>query len=273
MSSTKRMRPLLGTFVEIGVSVGHLPEEAINAGFDAVAEVQALMSFHDQNSDLSKLNLAGGLAITLQPHSIRVLRLARAMTLLSGGLFNCTVGGALVRMGVLPDHGRENVLDIGVAEDIELKGSKVRLRRNVLVTLDGIAKGYAIDCAVKAMKSYGAKAGWVNAGGDLRAFGELVLPVQRREVDGRYSALGGLHDAAIASTSVRLMHDKSFPAWIFSENRSPELGTWSVMARQAWRADALTKVACLANPHERNQLIERLGGKLVAINEVNSPCA
>lgn len=273
LGTTKRMRPLLGTFVEIGISVGEAPELTINAAFVAIAEVQALMSFHDKNSDLSKLNLAGCQEVTLHPASISVLRLARAMTLSSGGLFNCTVGGALVNLGVLPDHGAGIGLSSGVAEDIELSGRHARLRRKVQITLDGIAKGYAVDRAVSTMKRHGIKAGWVNAGGDLRAFGELVLPVQRREIDGSYNALGGLQNAAIATTCVRSAHDKSFPSWIFSDARTPATGTWSVIARQAWRADALTKVASLAHPSERNTLIEQLGGKLITTQEELSSCA
>lgn len=267
------MRPLLGTFVEVGVHIGEMPERAINAAFDAVAEVQALMSFHDANSDLSKLNQAGGKEVTLHPHSIRVLRLARAMTWASGGLFNCTVGGALVRMGVLPDHGVGPGLNSGEAEDIELHGRKACLRRLVHVTLDGIAKGYAVDCAIRAMQRNGIKAGWVNAGGDLRVFGKVVLPVQRRENDGSYTTLGGLQEAALATTCVRPSHDRSFPAWVFAKSRTPETGAWSVLAHHAWRADALTKVASLAHPSERGVLIERLGGKLITPDGAPGLCA
>lgn len=266
MASTKRMRPLLGTFVEVGVNSGDMPEHAINAAFAAIETVQTLMSFHDVNSDLSKLNQAAGKEVTLHPHSIRVLRLARAMTYASDGLFNCTVGGALIRLGVLPDHGAEPALDSGDASDIELHGRQARLKRAVHITLDGIAKGYAVDCAVQALEKNGVKTGWVNAGGDLRVFGDYVLPVQRREIDGSYYALGGLKDAAIATTTVRAQPDKTFPAWIISGSRTPEIGTWSVLAPKAWRADALTKVASIANPAERSALIERLGGKLVIPN-------
>lgn len=266
MASSKRMRPLLGTFVEVGVHSGEMPERSINAAFDAIETVQSLMSFHDADSDLTKLNQAGGKEVTLHPHSIHVLRLARAMTSASGGLFNCTVGGALIRLGILPDHGAGAGLSSGETRDIELYGRKVRLKRAVHITLDGIAKGYAVDCAVRAMKANGVKAGWVNAGGDLRVFGDLVLPVQRREIDGSYRTLGGLQEASIATTSVRAVHDKTFPAWIFSDSRTPEAGTWSVLARKAWRADALTKVASLAKPAERSALIERLGGKLAIPN-------
>jgi FAD:protein FMN transferase len=263
MTSMRRMRPLLGTFVEIGIQSGAGPECAIDAAFDAVAEVQALMSFHDPRSDLSRLNLAEGSDVDLHPQSIRVLRLARAMTQASGGLFNCTVGGALVRQGVLPDHGTGWQIDYGEADDIELQGGRARLRRKVLVTLDGIAKGFAVDRAVCAMKRAGADAGWVNAGGDLRVFGEMVLPVQRREMDGGYAALGGLQEAALATSCVQPSQGKSFPAWIVSGARSPKIGVWSVLARRAWRADALTKVASLAHPSECGAIIDQLGGRLV----------
>jgi thiamine biosynthesis lipoprotein len=122
------------------------------------------------------------------------------------------------------------------------------------------------------MKHHGARAGWVNAGGDLRVFGKVVLPVQRRELDGSYSTLGGLWDAAIATTCVRLSPDASFPAWIVADSEAPKPGAWSVMARHAWRADALTKVASLAHPAQRNLLIEQLGGRLITPSVEMSTC-
>lgn len=273
MTSMKRMRPLLGTFVEIGVQSGAGAERALDAAFDAVAEVQGLMSFHDPHSDLSRLNQAGGGEVALHPQIVRVLRLARAMTQASAGLFNCTVGGALVRRGVLPDHGGRAPLDCGKAGDIEIRGTQVRLRRPVRVTLDGIAKGYAVDCAIRAMQRHGAGAGWVNAGGDLRAFGDLALPVHRREMDGSLRPMGAIMDAAIATSCVRVVHDQTYPAWIVGESRAPQVGVWSVLAHTAWRADALTKVAGLADDGERAGLIERLGGRWVSHADGVAACA
>lgn len=258
------MRPLLGTYVEIAVQAeGEKGELAITRAFKAIEEIQQLLSFHDPESDLSRLNLAGGAAVTLHPLSHRVLRLARAVTLASKGLFNCMVGGALVRQGVLPDHGAAPMLDCGHPEDIEFNGSHVRLKRPVMITLDGIAKGYAVDHAIQALQQSGISAGWVNAGGDMRAFGSVVLPVHRRELDGSLTPLGGLKQAAMATSCVRPQHDASFPAWIVSDDRVPEVGAWTVLARTAWRADALTKVASLAHPSERSALVKRLGGRLV----------
>ena len=56
--SVRRKQPLLGTFVEIataGAARGEL-QEAVDDAFAAVAEVHRLMSFHDPQSDVSRLN-------------------------------------------------------------------------------------------------------------------------------------------------------------------------------------------------------------------------
>lgn len=258
------MRPLLGTYVEVGAQSAQSGlASAIDAAFDAIQEVQSLLSFHDAGSDLSRLNAAHGEEVMLRPLSLHMLRLARAMTRVSGGRFNCTVGGALVRKGVLPDHGLKSYQDGGSADDIELCGNKARLRSPVLLTLDGIAKGYAVDCAIRVLQRYGVEAGWVNAGGDLRVYGDLVLPVQRREMNGEFSALGGLRNAAIATSCIREAHDIDFPAWIVGGLHTSTPGVWSVLARSAWRADALTKVAGIASENEREALIRDLGGKLI----------
>jgi FAD:protein FMN transferase len=54
----RRCRPLLGTFVEIqafGTKAAEL-EDAVEAAFLAIAHVQRLMSFHDPESEVSRMN-------------------------------------------------------------------------------------------------------------------------------------------------------------------------------------------------------------------------
>lgn len=266
MRSIVQMRPLLGTFVEVGVRGSTVQAEAaVRSAFERVALVQRLLSFQDPDSELSRLNRAGGAGVALHPVARRVLLLARAMTRASGGLFNCTVGGRLVKLGALPDHGDGHGLDAGDAGDIECGTGVARLKRPVRLTLDGIAKGYAVDLAIDAMRRAGARAGWVNAGGDLRVFGALTLAVQRREADGRRTVLGRLCEASIASSRVDSRYDADFPALIVSAaaGGAAEAGIWSVLARRAWRADALTKVAALAPVATRDARIRRLGGRMV----------
>ncbi len=269
-SSVRRMRPLLGTFVEIGINTSCLHTNvdlAINAAFSVIQTIQHLLSFHASDSELTKLNQANGAFISVHHHTLRVLRLTKGMMLASNHLFNCTVAGLMVEQGMLPNHGG-NAMPSGSADDIVFKYDKVRLNRGVKVTLDGIAKGYAVDCAIAAMKRHGITAGWVNAGGDLRVYGSLKLPLQRRELDGDFTALGSLQNAALASSNVSLDYDERFPGKIVSESAMPALGIWSVMSHFAWRADALTKVASLTNEQERDEVISQLGGKMVYPQQV-----
>lgn len=269
MHHFKRMRPLLGTFVEIGCNQSDKnAENAVAAAFDIVEKLHQLLSFHETTSDLTRLNQAEGKAVEVNHHTLRVIKLAQGMTIASKGLFNCTLGGAMVQNKVLPDHdllvgGGMDILQSGVASDMQISGKKIQLKKSIKITLDGIAKGYAVDCAIATMKRCGIKAGWVNAGGDLRVYGDLVLPIQRREASGEYVELGGLQNAAIATSTVTAHYDETFPGKITSDIATPNIGTWSAMAHYAWRADALTKVAALTNVNERHEIVNRLGGRMV----------
>lgn len=264
----RRMRPLLGTYVEIGTALpsGCTAGNAVTAAFAAIETVQRLLSFHDPDSDLSRLNRSAGEPVGLHPLSVRILWLARRMTRASGGLFNCTVGGALVRRGALPDHGGPAALDHGDADDIEIGARRCEagLRRPLRITLDGIAKGYAVDHAVRVLKSRGIGAGWINAGGDLRVFGDMALPVRRTIDNNGCSVSEHLRETAIATSVVRGIPDPRYPGCIVTGGAGvPAEGVWSVTAATAWRADALTKVAALAEDAGREPLIRRLGGCLV----------
>lgn len=261
------MRPALGAFVEVGAR-GECAPEAIDTAFAMILRAQALWSFHDPSSELSRLNAARGQPVALDPETVRLLRIARALTFASDARFDCTVGGELVRRGVLPDHGGETGQPRGNAGDIELGPGWARLCRPIRVTLDGIAKGYAVDLAIRALRRQGAEAGWVNAGGDLRVFGPLSLPVQRREFDGSMAPLGSLCNAALASSRALDDADEgvadAFPGRIIAPvGCEPARGVWSVLARSAWRADALTKVAATAPESLRATLVCKLGGHLV----------
>lgn len=230
-----------------------------------MALVQRLLSFQDPGSELSRLNRARGAEIALHPIAARVLRLARAATRASGGLFNCTVGGALVRRRRLPGEVTSSTLDAGNASDIRMRGRRARLIRPVLVTLDGIAKGYAVDLAVASLMRSGVAAGWVNAGGDLRAFGDICVPVCRRDLDGRLVMLGSLAGGAVATSRFGGRADERFPGFIIGDRPPPRAASlWTVLARRAWQADAMTKCAALAPCADRRLLLERFGGRLLA---------
>lgn len=264
MNYVRRMQPWLGTFVEVGVATAPAAERSIAAAFAAVAEVHRRLSYQDRDSDLSRLNRANGRSVRLNRLSMTVLRLARALMQASGGRFNCTVGGALERLRILPPPDAAAPLEHGGVDDIVITDVQcARLRRPVHVTLDGIAKGFAVDRAVAALRAHGVASGWVNAGGDLRVFGAISLPLVLRVADG-FRAVGGIANGAAATSVTRSRPEASFPGRIVSTGGAQvHRGSWTVLARHAWRADALTKVAALLPPAQRAATIGRLGGTLL----------
>ena len=267
MDELRRMQPGLGTFVEVGArSKG--ANAAIEAAFVAIERAQTLWSFQNPHSELSLLNGAPtGSQVPVHADTLRLLKIATLLMRASGQTFDCTIGGMLVDQAILPDHGGPAPLPRGQADDIELGHGWARLHRPLRLTLDGLAKGYAVDLAIRAMKREGAMAGWVNAGGDLRVFGDMALPVRRRELDGRYVSLGMLREAAMASSKAddeQAPLDADFPGRIVAPaGQAPQPGMWTVLARSAWRADALTKVAATTPPSQREALVSRLGGHLI----------
>lgn len=261
MDALRRMRPLLGTYVEVGAR-GMQAASAIEAAFAAIEAAQRDWSFHDAGSALSRLNRNPATRVALCRNTLRLLRAARAMMRASEGAFDCTIGGELVRRGALPDHGGPPCLARGEAEDIDIGPDWAMLRRPVRLSLDGIAKGYAVDLAVAALRRHGADAGWVNAGGDMRVTGDIALPVQRREHDGSLTDLGALREAALASSRTGAA-EPEFAALIVGPATAPPAGVWTVIAKSAWRADALTKVAANLPEAVRSARIKALGGCLV----------
>jgi FAD:protein FMN transferase len=274
------MRPLLGTFVELGAvpnlhrhSAANV-QQALDLAFAQIELVQQLLSFHSASSDLTRLNSAAGQWVLCHPLSIQCLRLARAATRASAQRFNCMLGYALVRAGALPAHNfasiyGANLLAVGNWQDLHLSNNSARLCRPVLISLDGIAKGFAVDIAIKSLKNSGINSGWVNAGGDIRCFGSALLPIVIRDHLQQQHPLGGLQNAAIATSSTQASIE--FPSLLLTQTGQPQAAaTWSVMATSAWRADALTKVAANSPAAERAQFVRSLGGTWIPLTS-NTP--
>jgi thiamine biosynthesis lipoprotein ApbE len=147
-SGMRRARPLLGTIVDI--SAEDAPEtlpDAIEAAFASIEAVHRLMSFHELDSDVSRINDAkAGEVVQIDPRTFHVLHFARQPSDLSAGAFDVTTASVLVRSGSLPERATE-ALPIGVTyRDLDLlPAARVRWRNKGWIDLGGIAAGFAVD--------------------------------------------------------------------------------------------------------------------------------
>ncbi len=234
----RQARPLLGTLVEIGVARARpsspadaidgaaVAREAIAAAFLRVAQVESSLSRFDPRSSIGRFNDAGGGAqIEIGEDARVVLQAAGELFVASDGLFDISLGSG--------------------GDGWSCDGSVLRkLRDGVRLDLGGIAKGHAVDVAVTALRECGVEDGWVNAGGDLRVFGALALPIDLRDEE-----LGGVRRFAV-------LEDGAFAtSWIAAPEvtrnlprsaRAEAARHASVAAHRCLWADALTKIVALA---------------------------
>jgi FAD:protein FMN transferase len=247
-------QPWLGTLVEIRAQArtpAILPH-AIAAAFAAVARVHRALSGHDERSELTRINREAANAPQPISSDLRaVLACALDIAASSGGCFDPTVGAQVTAMGFLPRH--QTLAAPATWRDIELSTHGVRYARPLIVDLGGIAKGYAVDCAVAALRAHGASAGRVNAGGDLRLYGDAFEPIHVRTAGAQRLVvpLLAIADGAVATSAFGDRRRRSGRRWttplVDPRSSLPVMATRtvSVIAATCMLADALTKVVAL----------------------------
>ena len=249
-----RCKPLLGTFVEISIKDESPPSEALDQAFLAIEQVQSLMGFHNPDSELSQINARSYLEpVRIHPWTAEVLRIAKEVYLQSQGVFNCGVGHRLVEAGLLPKHSKLNDCLFGGIEDLQfIELSLVRSPLPLCLDLGGIAKGYAVDKAVESLLANGIQAGSVNAGGDMRVFGDRSQEIQIRNPSKPHELIqvGSMKVGAIATSSLYFA-DRNINALGFIVNPLNQehiefSESYSVIASKCVYADALTKVVSIS---------------------------
>ena len=236
----RRARPLLGTFVEVacrGDASRCLP--GIEAAFGAIERVHSLMSPHEKESDLSRMNERAHLEpVRIDAQTAYVLETALALHRESAGAFDVAAGSA------------------GTSRDIRLlAGNRVRYARPMRVDLGGIAKGYAVDRAIAELAALGITHATVNAGGDLRVLGDDAEVIHLRDP----GAPVRLHPALTLASGAMATSAGYFTRAIVDPATgavSDAHDSASVMAPTAMLADALAKVVLLRGPLSR-ALLER----------------
>ncbi len=208
--------------MEVGANVGGHAEHALAAAFDRVAAIEGRLSRFDPRSDIFRFNAAAaGECMVIGEDTGRVLAAARSLHEASRGVFDISLGSGA---------------DAWCYDGDGLK----KLGAGVRLDLGGIGKGYAVDCAVEALIAGGISAGWVNAGGDLRVFGAVALPLDLRDEEhGGVRRFGTLSDGAFATSRLGGVHV-------------------SVADDECLWADALTKLV-IASGDAAHPLLARYG--------------
>lgn len=267
------MQVLLGTFVDVRAEAEDLPRarHAVERAIDAVTTVHRTMSFHERESELTRLHQeAWRNPVRVSAGLYRVLRASIALSRASEGVFDPTVGGSHARAGLLPLHdGCPEPDRIACYKHVELLSEhRIRFRVPLLIDLGGIAKGYALDMAMRSMRRAGVHSCSINAGGDMCVFSARGVAVHVRHPN-RTTAfdVARLSNGAIATTAPYLEGAASRPGVVdpVHQEMIEFASSVTVAAPRGIWADALTKIVAL-RPHRCGALLRRFGADALRIS-------
>jgi thiamine biosynthesis lipoprotein len=222
--------------------------------FAAIEQVQSLMGFHDPESELSQINAISHLEpIRIHSWTAEVLAIAKEIHIESQGIFNCGIGHRLVEAGLLPRYVNLHDHSFGGIENLRfIEPNLVQSKLPLCLDLGGIAKGYAVDKAVEVLFAHDIQSGSVNAGGDMRVFGNLTKDIKIRNpsLPHELIQIGKMKVGAIATSSLyfskRDADAKSYMVNPLNHEYIEFSESYSVIANECVYADALTKVVSIS---------------------------
>ena len=167
---------IMGTYVEV---VSRDPR-AKDIVFSEFKRLEGIFNLFDENSVLSRLNATGSL--TASQELFEILKKSKEFYKKTNGAFDVTIAPlsllwkkAIKNKELPKDEDIKNALSLVGYDDVYLdeKTSNVKLLKlGSKIDLGGIAKGFAIDRAVRLLRQAKITSCIVNAGGDLYCLGE-----------------------------------------------------------------------------------------------------
>jgi thiamine biosynthesis lipoprotein len=182
----KESRVLMDTFCTITV-VSPSKEDAggaIEAGFAEIKKLETLLNYFSDDSEITAVNRsAGNKPVKVSRETMDMMKKTIDISRLTNGVFDPTIAPVVSLWNFSKDMSNTSIPSGSRINDaaalvdykkIKMDYDKFEIfleEKNMELDLGGIAKGYAADKAVDAIKSKGIKAALVAVAGDIRGFG------------------------------------------------------------------------------------------------------
>ena len=288
VSVVRHSRPMLGTLITMTVHHSDLAvaERGMTKAFQAIEEVDRVMSLHRSDSDIVRVNRAAGVEeILVHPWLVEVLNQASKAHALTQGSYDVT---CLPLMRLYGFYSQENqkhfpkdkeilrVLD-SVGQKfiiIDDRSNRMGLMKSESgIDLGSIGKGFAVDRAADVLRKEGIENALIDAGGNIFALGTpqdhsateegwkvaIRNPLGSGEDD--YFEILTLRNAAVATSgnyeqSVLLDGRRVGHLFNLRHGKPSETGTSAtVVTSSATWADALSTSAYLLGPEFKKSLV------------------
>jgi FAD:protein FMN transferase len=264
----------MGTDVHL-IAVARSAREAsaaVDRGRERIEQLEALWSRFRPTSEVSVMNALAGMPVRVSPETIVLVQRALDGVRLTGGRFDPTVLGAVVRAGydrtyadIVPDAAPDDERELGAPRiEVDPVALRVRLPGRVGFDPGGIGKGLAADIVAYELADHVAGI-CVNIGGDLRVHGEAPDgPAWGIEVEDPFGGASrgvlSLADGAVATSSrTRRVLREGGHHLIDPASGLPAasgVASATAIAGQGWIAEVLAKASFLAGADDGCDVLE-----------------
>jgi thiamine biosynthesis lipoprotein len=180
----KQSQLMMGTIIEITLQNPdpELSSRAIKQAFEEINRIESIMSLYKSDSELSRINqIAHKEQVKISQEMTELLLISQNAWQLTSGGFDPTASPIIKLWGFYKNEGKVPE-EREIKEKLKLVGFKNivfdKSRREIKFLSPGIkldsnaiAKGYAVDQAVRVLKGIGIQRALINAGGDIYALG------------------------------------------------------------------------------------------------------
>ncbi|MEN6462692.1 MAG: FAD:protein FMN transferase [Syntrophomonas sp.] len=174
----------MDTYITFQVVTGdqQLAEKGLDGVEKAFLEIDRLTNRFDRWSEVSKVNQNAGVApVKVNKDVFKIMQTAIEWSDKTDGAFNILMGGAMDLWGFGSKNYRipteDELAQVLTKTDyhkiiLDAEQSTIYLsEKGMVLDLGGVAKGYATDKAIEALKKLGIKNALINAGGNVYAMG------------------------------------------------------------------------------------------------------
>ena len=280
MMKVSKTRLAMGSFVSMTLvhPSGDQAEEAMEAAFNEIDRLSALLSRRDHTSAVYALNTQGHLR-DLPPEVNHVVASSLYYHRITAGYFDITVKPVVdlfrQKLGgekkVRPTEAEiTDLLKRVDAGNIVLKERSLSFKAEGMgITLDGIAVGFIVDRVSELLMSRGIKNHLINASGDIRTRGSKedgkpwTVAIQDPWKRKSYPDVVQMGDGAISTSGnyeIYYDREKMFHHIVNPKTGlSPHLTTSvSIMANTTMEADALATSVCIMSPSQGTEFVNGL---------------
>lgn len=177
-------KKLMGTAFTLGVcaNTSQIADSFLAKGIEEIERLEDVLSEYKENSDTSKINRAkANEKVFVHEETIQLIQRSQQISSLTNGCFDISAGKL---KKLYSFNNQENPFPAKESIDAALNTigndkiiintdnkSVTKLHQDTYLSFNAIGKGYAAECVKKIWLDNGISSGYINASGDLCAFG------------------------------------------------------------------------------------------------------